>query len=429
MGGLHKWLPITHRTFAAATAAIIGFPLTSGFFSKDEILYRAEVDHMVNPMEGKGLLKGRHLFEPPMWLGPVLYTVAVVAAAMTAFYMCRLYFLTFWGSFRGWTVGRPSLLARQELEASHGAADDHGHDAHGDDDDEEEAHAHHHEDLSTPGYPPHESPWQMTVPLIILAAFAVGAGFLNPGFGLSKQPLEHWLEPVFREATEGAVQVGTTSMSALALGGISAFLVGTAIAYWMYIANRGKPAESLAAAMPGLHQMLLDKWRVDELYEAVPIAAVDSLAETSAAVDKGIVDGLLAQLTSLVVAASGTILRTFQNGVVHAYAAMMVLGIAGVGLFFGAPHPRATITEAGSDDFVVTAAPGVGYSYRWDSDGDGTPDKPDFGPTSTLKLHLEPGKTATVKLEVKNAFGLVRSRSIPVARPAAQLGATSSLSL
>src|SRR5271165_416854 len=118
MGGLRKWLPLTHATFATATAAIIGVPFTSGFFSKDEILFDAYVDHTVNPLAGRGVLKGHGVFEPPHWLGPVLYCAAVAAAAMTAFYMCRLYFLTFWGSFRGWTVGRPSLLARQELEAS-----------------------------------------------------------------------------------------------------------------------------------------------------------------------------------------------------------------------------------------------------------------------------------------------------------------------
>ena len=422
MGGLRKWLPLTHWTFAAATAAIIGVPFTSGFFSKDEILYRAFVDHTVNPLAGAGILKGHHVFEPPMWLGPALYFVAVAAAAMTAFYMCRLYFLTFWGSFRGWTVGRPSLLAREELEAGPAAATahagDHGHDD--DDDDEEHAHAHPAEDQSTTGYPPHESPWQMTVPLIILAAFAVFAGFLNPGFGLMKEkPMEHWLDPVFKTATEGAVIVGHTNEWGLAVGGILAFAFGTSLAWWMYRAERGKPAERLAAAMPGLHQMLLDKWRVDELYDATVIAAVDSLAETSAAVDKGIVDGLLAQLTSLIVAAAGTVLRTFQNGVVHAYAAMMVLGIAGVGLFFGVPHARATVVDAGSDDYVVTAAAGVGYSYRWDADGDGKPDKPDFGTSPILKVHVEPGKTTAVKLEVKNAFGLVRSRRITVARPPA----------
>ena len=108
MGGLRKWMPLTHWSFAAATAAIIGLPLTSGFFSKDEILFRTYIDHTVNPEAGSAMLKRFRVFEPPLWIGHTLYWVAVAAATLTAFYMCRLYFLTFWGEFRGWTIGRPS---------------------------------------------------------------------------------------------------------------------------------------------------------------------------------------------------------------------------------------------------------------------------------------------------------------------------------
>jgi NADH-quinone oxidoreductase subunit L len=410
MGGMRKWMPLTHGTFAAATAAIIGLPLTAGFFSKDEILYRSFVDHTVNPLGGTGMLKHLRVYEPPQWLGPALYVVAVLAATLTAFYMCRLYFLTFWGDFRGWTVGRPSLLAKQELEQGH--AD------------------HHDEDLTQPGYPPHESPWQMTVPLIFLAAFSIFAGFLNPGFGILKEkPLDHWLEPVFKAATDGAVLWGHGNDAAwaehmewpLAVGGIGAFLVGTGIAYWMYIAKKGKPAADLAAAMPGLYQVLLDKWRVDELYDGTVVAMVDSLADTSATVDRTVVDGLVARFPSLVIAASGTVLRAFQNGVVHVYAAMMVVGLSAATWFFAVPHPAATVVDAGNDDFLLSAAPGAGYAYRWDSDGDGTPDKPDFGHDPTLKLHVEPGKSATVNLDVKNAFGLVKRKTISVARPQAPM--------
>jgi NADH-quinone oxidoreductase subunit L len=411
MGGLRKWLPLTHWTFAAATAAIIGLPFTSGFFSKDEILYRAFVDHTVNPEANQGLLRKMGVFEPPLWLGPALYWVSVAAATLTAFYMCRVYFLTFWGDFRGWTVGRPSLLARHEVAGDH--------------EDEHEA-AHHHEDLSTPGYAPHESPWQMTVPLIILAAFSLLAGVLNPGFGIVKErPMEHWLEPVFKAATESAVlfahnndKVWAAHMEwTLALGGVGAFAVGTALAWWVYVARKGEPARQLADAQPGLYRLLLDKWRVDELYEATIIAAVDSLAETSAAFDKTFVDGIIARLTGLIVAASGTVLRAFQNGVVHVYAAMMVVGLAVTGWFFIVPHANATVVDSGNDDYVVTAAPGVGYAYRWDADGDGKPEKDQFGGEATLKLHVEPGKSQTVRLEVKNSFGFVRTKSIRVARP------------
>ena len=418
MGGLRKWLPHTHWTFLAATLAIIGFPLTSGFFSKEEILYRTLVNHTVNPSSGR--YPKYHFFEPPAALGMVLFGAAVLAASFTAFYMCRLYFLTFWGDFKGWTVGRPSLLARQEL-----AAEDH--DAHATDDD---AHGHPAEDLSTPGYAPHESPWEMTVPLMVLAVFALAAGLLNH-FGGDKHPMDHWLEPVFRAAREGAIVVaqGQTEEWAQAQEhvvtafGVLAFAAGTALAWWMYVAKRGAPAKQLAAALPGLHKLVLDKWRIDELYDATILAGVDSVAETSAAADKYIVVGLLARVTSLLVAAAGAVLRAMQTGVVHVYGATMVVGLAAMGWFFAVPHPNATVADAGSDDYVVTAAPGLGYGYRWDADGDGTPDKVEFGPDATLKLHVEPGKTTTVRLEVRNAFGFVKGRNIQVTHSPAAISA------
>jgi NADH-quinone oxidoreductase subunit L len=400
MGGLRKWLPLTHWTFAVATAAIIGVPLTSGFFSKDEILYRAFVNQPVNPMADLSMLRRVHLYAPPSWLGPILYGAAVLAATLTAFYMCRLYILTFWGDFRGWKVGRPSLLAKEELAAGG---------------------EHHDEDLTQPGYPPHESPWQMTVPLIILAAFSAFAGFLNPGFHIVKEPpLDHWLSPVFAEGTAGALKLraGAEHMEwTLAIGGLLAFALGTLLAWWMYIEKKGEPAERLVRAQPALYRLVLDKWRVDELYDATAIAAVDSLAETSAAFDRTFVDGIIARLTSLIVAASGTILRALHNGVVHAYAALMVIGLAATGWFFAVPHPNATVADAGNSDYVLTAAPGVGYAYRWDANGDGKPEKEDFAGDTTLKVHVEPGQSATVLLEVKNAFGLVRMKTIRVARP------------
>ena len=424
MGGLRKWLPLTHLSFAAATAAIIGFPLTSGFFSKDEILYRAFVDRTVNPEDGLGLVQKMTTYAPPQWIGPVLYATAVLAALLTAFYMCRLYLLTFWGDFKGWSIGRPSLLARREVAAaqltSAQAAEPDADDARADADHP------HHEDLATPGYPPHESPWQMTVPLIILAAFSLFAGVLDPGFGIFKErPLDHWLEPVFKAATERAVVFENGHDAAwaehlewpLALGGFLAFVVGTGLAWWVYIAKRGAPAQRLAETQPGLYHLLLDKWRIDELYDATVIAALESLAETASAVDKSLIDAVLARLTALLVAASGTVLRAFQNGVVHVYAAMMVVGLAFAGWFFAVPHPNATVADAGNDDYLVTAAPGVGYAYRWDADGDGKPEKQDFGGDTTLKLHLEPGKSQNVNLEVRNSFGLVRTKTIHLARP------------
>jgi hypothetical protein len=144
---------------------------------------------------------------------------------------------------------------------------------------------------------------------------------------------------------------------------------------------------------------------------------VDALADTAAAVDQALIDGVLARLTALVVTGLGTLLRAFQNGVIHVYATIMVIGLTLMGWFFVAPHAEATVTDA-NGDYVVEATPGMGYTYRWDADGNGKPDKDAFSDQSQVKVHLEPGTSQTVRLEVTNAFGLHGSKEISIARPA-----------
>lgn len=403
MGGLRKHMPITYWSFFAATLAIAGCPLTSGFFSKDEILYRAFVDHTVNPFAGEVARKGLPVWVPPQWIGPALFVVGVLAATMTAFYMFRAFFLTFWGDFRGWTIGRPSLVAAA-----------HGHDDH-----------EHHDDLSTPGAAPHESPWEMTVPLIILATCSIVAGFIfNAGPIKAEQlhSMERWLEPVFEPVKEAVtLREGAEALVwPLAGGGVAAFLVGTGLAYWMYIVQAGKPAKALADWAPGLHKLLLDKWRIDELYDATILAAVDALADTSAAFDQGVVDGIVAKLPAFLASVSGSILRAFQTGVVHVYSAFMVVGLAAFGWFFVVPHPAGTVAAVGKDtgDYVVTAAPGMGYEYRWDADGNGQFDSERASDQTSVKVHLDEGKTQNVLIEATSAFGVRRQTAVPVTRPA-----------
>jgi NADH-quinone oxidoreductase subunit L len=405
MGGLRKYMPLTYWTFVASTLAIAGFPLTSGFFSKDEILYRSFIDRTVSPFAAQ--LTGRKLppFAPPDWLGPLLYGAGLLAAVMTAFYMCRALFLTFWGDFRGWTLGRPSILAKQELKDGH----------------------EHHEDLATPGYPPHESPWQMTVPLIILGTCSIFVGLIFNA-GPIKVPelhsMDSWLEPVFTGVSAEAVTVRLASDALewpLAAGGVLAFVLGSGLAYWMYILERGEPARRAADAAPGLHQLVLDKWRIDELYDNTVVAAVDALADTSAAWDQAVVDGVVAKAPSLIVSASGSVLRLFQNGVVHFYAGMMAIGLFAFGWFFAWPHARLTVDSTAGDskgDYVVQAAPGMGYWYRWDSDADGKYDSDKFSEQTTLKIHLAEGGSQKVRVQVQNAFGLHTTAEIPVARAA-----------
>jgi len=210
MGGLRKWLPTTYLTFFASSVAISGFPFTSGFFSKDEILYRAYVTHIHAAPAEKGVTR----WEAPMWFGPMLYWVGVLAATMTAFYIFRALFLTFWGEFRGWKIETQGAAAQKapgpeapKLESnadddsedtliytpkdraaevvkadkpSHASAkaDDHARSAHAQHDHGGAAHEGH----AGPLLPPHESPWPMTVPLLVLAAFALAGGiFHGPG--------------------------------------------------------------------------------------------------------------------------------------------------------------------------------------------------------------------------------------------------------
>jgi NADH-quinone oxidoreductase subunit L len=404
MGGLRRFMPLTYWTFAASTLAITGFPLTSGFFSKDEILYRTFINHTVSPFAARLTAQKLPPFEPPHWIGPLLYAAALLAAVMTAFYMFRALFMTFWGDFRGWTLGRPSILAKTEAT---------GHDSHAD------------HDLTTPGYPPHESPWQMTVPLIILSTCSIVVGFIFNAGPIKVEALhsmDHWLEPVFSGVTS-AVQTreGAEGLEIpLALSGVAAFAIGSALAYWMYIAKKGEPAKRAAEAVPGLYKLVYDKWRVDELYENTVIAAADALADTSAAWDRTIVDGIIAKVPALLVAASGSLLRAIQNGVVHVYAAMMVVGLFAFGWFFYMPHAALTVdpgaTEA-SGDFIVKAAPGMGYQYRWDADGNGQYDSEKFSDQAQVKVHLTEGQTQLVRLEIVNSFQRHGTAEVSLTRP------------
>jgi NADH-quinone oxidoreductase subunit L len=400
MGGLRKHMPITYGCFFAATLAIAGCPFTSGFFSKDEILYRSFVDSSVNPFAEVLARNKVEVWAPPHLLGPVLYTVGLLAAVMTAFYMFRAMFLTFWGDFRGWTVGRPSLVAANEL-----AGDSH------------------HDDLSKPGYAPRESPAAMTVPLIILATCSIVAGLIfnaGPIPVPALHAMDHWLEPVF-EPVKNAVVLSDGAeglVLPLMIPGVLAFFGGGLLAWWMYIAEKGKPAQQLADAQPTLHRILLNKWYVDEIYDVIVVAAIDALADTCAAFDATIVDGLIAKVPAFFVSIFGSILRAFQTGVVHVYAAFMAIGLLGFGWFFVVPHPTATVEAVGTDtgDYIVTAAPGMGYQYRWDADGNGQFDSEHTSDLMTVKVHLDEGQDKNILLETTNAFGLRRQATVPLTR-------------
>jgi NADH-quinone oxidoreductase subunit L len=341
MGGLKKYMPVTYVTMFIGTLAIAGIFPFSGFFSKDEILFRT-------------FLANR-----------LVWGLGVVAALMTAFYMFRLMSMTFLGTYRGpaWEGeghGASSV-------AHHAPADDHGHGAwHG----------------------PHESPRLMTIPLQALAVGAVVAGFVGIPAALGgSNAIEHFLEPSFtaravgdageREA-ESAAALAAEAVPAGAVGepaadaadhgeeeahmsrageiGLMALsvLVGLAgmwTAYRFYVLSPETP-ERLAASWSGAHRVLSDKYYVDELYDATAVQGtmagarglwafdgrvVDGAVNgagwvtvfsswVSHLADKYIVDGLV-NLVGWTTGESSFIVRWVQTGLVQNYALWMLAGV------------------------------------------------------------------------------------------------------
>jgi NADH-quinone oxidoreductase subunit L len=271
MGGLRKHIPITHMTFAIATFAIAGFPIAAGFFSKDEILASA--------------LATPHFAT----LGKVVWAMGTIAALFTAFYMYRLYYLTFAGEFRG----------------TH----------------EQEHHL-------------HESPKTMTIPLIVLAGLSIVGGFLGiphlighsihvPHF------LEHWLEPVLTKVAgvrEGSFAVAAQPEIIVMAGSTLLALAGWWFARSRYATDGVATDEAFHLKMPGVQSTLENKYWIDELYDAVIVDPLNRLSVFFWKIIDAIIDGLLS-LGAYFIAALGDIIRFLQTGNVRNYALMLFLGV------------------------------------------------------------------------------------------------------
>ena len=289
MGGLKKELPVTYWTFLIGALAIAGVPGLAGFFSKDEILYRT--------------FAAGH---------PVLWTVGAITSLMTAFYMFRLVFLAFHGERRT----NAEAVARGA--ASRRAAA-HEHRADG-----ETAHAHHAVHL-------HDAPRAMAVPLILLAAGSVLAGYLNVPAVLGGSALfEHFLEPSLHvPAVAGAHEAAehashSVEMMLMLVSSLIA-IAGIGIAAFCYLKRPAVP-DTLAARFPGVYQVLVNKGHIDELYDAVVVQPVKSLSEhvlwkADARVIDGAVNG-----TAQIVAESGVLLRQVQTGSLRMYAVSVLFG-------------------------------------------------------------------------------------------------------
>jgi NADH-quinone oxidoreductase subunit L len=251
MGGLRKKLPTTYWTFLAGTLAIAGIPGLSGFFSKDEILWQAFAAEQGHP---------------------ALWAVGWVVAGLTAFYMFRLFFMTFHGESR----------ATPEVQ--------------------------HHI---------HESPAGMLIPLVVLAVLSVVGGYVwMPAFVSKHSLLPTWLESsVVVHHPEGShlLEIG------LALASVAIALTGIWVARKFYILNPGIPAR-WAAERPAMYRTLLNKYRVDELYESVFVRGTKRLAALFFWFDSRIVDGAVngaGWAVRFIVFIGGTLDRILVDGLVN----------------------------------------------------------------------------------------------------------------
>jgi NAD(P)H-quinone oxidoreductase subunit 5 len=282
MGGLRRYMPITSATFLIGTLAICGIPPFAGFWSKDEILGLA--------------------FEA----NPVLWLVGWSTAGLTAFYMFRMYFMTFEGKFRGNDTGiRNQLLAAANgINFGPGAMNvkELEHDAH----DHDHDHDHHHE--------PHESPLTMTFPLMALAVPSVLLGLIG-------RPWENNFEQfVFApgEVVEHVHHFNWTEFLIMGGNSVGIALIGITFASLMYLRGKIDPS-AIAAKYPQLYQFSLKKWYFDEIYDKVFVYGSRRLARQILEVDFRVVDGAV-NLTGLATLISGEGLKYFENGRAQFYA-------------------------------------------------------------------------------------------------------------
>ena len=300
--GLRKVLPTTHWTFLCGAGALAGFPLLSGFWSKDEIL-------AVNYRAGQ--------FAEYSGIYMLLFAVAIITAGITAFYTARAYFMTFWGELRV----PPEALSHHghapAAHAAHGPATDtpSGADA--------EARSH------VPQGAVHESPPVMTVPLMILAAGAVLVGFILGPTALFEHFLgAHYMEPTFQHAIlppEGAAGPGSALVmllsTVIALGGIG-------LAWWMYVRQPGL-AGQVARRAGALYEASRNKFYLDEIYQALVVHPATALAYMLRVFDQYILDGLV-DLIGTLPSMFGALLRPAQNGLVQYYGLLMALMVTGL---------------------------------------------------------------------------------------------------
>jgi len=263
----------------------------------------------------------------------------------------------------------------------------------------------------------------MTLPLIILGTLALVAGALNATAFFHFIPLDHFLEGSIGKFDNIKPRPNSEQLEyVLLLPGIFAFILGTAWASWVYLFEKGRPAQRFVQRYPKFYNLVFEKWRIDELYSETIVGTLELIADICVWFDKWIVDGILSRVTSFIVALLGSCMRLFQTGRVQTYAAFIVLGLGGTSWFMMTPHAEAAIaTDHETGKYKLTAEPGIGYGYRWDSNGDGKFETQGFGDQQTVDVELARTERRTVTLQVRDVFGREATRKFKLERPAEEL--------
>jgi NADH-quinone oxidoreductase subunit L len=283
MGGLRKYMPITYWTAVIGSLALCGIPPFAGFFSKDSLIEAVQL----STTPGAG----------------IAYAAILSGVFVTALYTFRMLFMTFHGPER----------FKKHGDHAHGGA--HGHEDH-------------HDHAGTP----HESPWVVTVPLILLAIPSVYAGWA-------------YIEPVLFGGFFGDSIVVAEPHAVLArmgeeFHGVPAFvlhgvtaptlwlaLAGIAAAWFFYLVKPELPAQIAKAARP-IYQLLVNKYYFDEIYQAVFASGARGLGTALWKFgDVAVIDGFFVNGAARVVGWTSAIVRRFQSGFIYHYAFMMIIGV------------------------------------------------------------------------------------------------------
>ncbi len=289
MGGLRKKMPYTSATFLIGCVAISGIPPLAGFWSKDEILGNAFISF------------------------PVFWLIGLLTAGMTAFYMFRLYFLTFEGDFRGDNKElQKELLVASQISLDEESEEEHGDQKHGS---------------------LHESPWSMTFPLVFLAVPSVIIGFMGLPWDSKFAIL---LDP--EEAEVAAQAFELKEFLPLAIASIVVASIGITIAYQAYFARKLNLSILFAEKFPAINKFLSKKWYLDDINEKLFVKGSRKLAKEVLEVDSKVVDGVV-NLTGLVTLGSGEGLKYFETGRAQFYALIVFGGVILLVAIFGFQSP------------------------------------------------------------------------------------------